>query len=372
MVSKKQINEWLPHAYATFCHYMPVDNMPMPKPFIANEKEYESLRAKIIEATGCIQKNFSLQEVDPAMEYIHGNTGNAILIRQIAVPDPKKHNHAFEMFCHFVWHELGHFFAIRNEENNLHRYNDPVLTKDATHPTESDDAYMPLATDQLPWEKYADQRLIDYAPGGIPMWKDGHLDYSDDRIKQEGYWFWSEFIAESTALYVSEMNRKWGNSDNYHPEKIVWSPNIWSGIVDRLTNHLDAAFTSFTFTIDETRLAFFFAYLLMDDLAKLYVKAGHEGKLLRYPLTSNGYSSIPADGIDTTCIDEVDENYRPALYRMHEILKPHMVTDGHETEDGFVESHEFWCINENMLFQLGSCIVGLMSEKLKAMAQRFE
>ena len=63
------------------------------------------------------------------MEYIHGENGNAILIRRELVADLPVHSDSqlHFYFEHFYWHELGHCYAINAETNNLHRYNEPDL-----------------------------------------------------------------------------------------------------------------------------------------------------------------------------------------------------------------------------------------------------
>lgn len=51
------------------------------------------------------------------MEYIHGETGNAILIRRELIADLPVHNeHELRIhFEHFFWHKLGYFYAINAE-----------------------------------------------------------------------------------------------------------------------------------------------------------------------------------------------------------------------------------------------------------------
>lgn len=105
------------------------------------------------------------------MEYIHGNKGYAILIRQNLLPDKN-----FEHFCSMLWHELGHFYAIISEITDLHRYNDPGLADD--------------------------RRNIEFDAAGKPV-----SGLSEERLKQEGYWFWQEFIAEAISKYVSYKHR---------------------------------------------------------------------------------------------------------------------------------------------------------------------
>jgi hypothetical protein len=72
---------------------------------------------------------------------------------------------------------------------------------------------------------------------------------SDERRKQEGYWFWQEFNAEAISKYVSYKNRSAG--DNYHPELIDWKPMFWSGFLDKLQYLLDSTLNQYQFTIKQ-------------------------------------------------------------------------------------------------------------------------
>ena len=190
-----------------------------------------TLRTQLVNDLACKKTEFP---EDSIMEYILGEKGHAILIRQNLLPDDSD-----EHFCWFFWHELGHFYAINSEVTDLHHYNDPGLTDDS--------------------------HIVEFTADG-PV-----LGLSDERLKQEGYWFWQEFIAEAISKYVSFMHRS--NTKYYHPELMDWHPQYWGGIVDRLVGLLDDALWYYPSTIDEYALAHYFANLLMDDFIVLYVAA---------------------------------------------------------------------------------------------------
>ena len=87
--------------------------------------------------------------------------------------------------------------------------------------------------------------------------------------KQEGYWFWQEFIAEVIANHVSYTIRSGG--DSYHPEMLDWTTDVWGWIVNQLEDFLEATLYYYSHTIDEYALAHYFAKLLTDDLTILFV-----------------------------------------------------------------------------------------------------
>lgn len=98
-------------------------------------------------------------------EYLYGSHGGAIIINQTDIES----NQRLE-FCNAYWHELGHFYAISSQQPDLTRYSEPGLVDDS-HNFNID--------------------------SGIPT-----LGLSDERIIQEGYWFWQEFIAQAIANTV--------------------------------------------------------------------------------------------------------------------------------------------------------------------------
>lgn len=174
--TKSEIQLWIPAATDIFKSIMLPINVPYPQVIIANGRNFRTVRAQLVSDLAC--KNIEYPE-DSIMEYIHGEKGNAILIRQNLLPDSND-----EHFCWFFWHELGHFYAINSEKTNLHRYSDPELVDDS--------------------------HIVEFTTHG-PV-----LGLSDERLKQEGYWFWQEFIAEAISKYISFKHRS--TTRYYHPE----------------------------------------------------------------------------------------------------------------------------------------------------------
>lgn len=297
-----------------FQKIMPDLGISYPPVYTSTASSYSRTRRKIVKNIGCPHTE---EPPDSIMEYIHGDNGNAILIRRELIADLPVHNeHELRIhFEHFFWHELGHFYAINAETDNLHRYNDPGLVDDSP--------------------------VYDAAIDGCG--------YSSERKKQEGYWFWQEFIAEVIANHVSYMIRSSGGS--YHPELLDWTVDVWGGIVNQLEDLLEGTLYYYSSTIDEYSLAHFFARLLTDDLTVLYVRVADEGKL---KIDGGIY---PDEKIEPTCISDVPDCYQPHLWKIHEILVEHLA------------KKEFWLIDEGTLEKIGSCIGDMMVEKIKEMAR---
>ena len=260
MVTQKQIKDWLPTAIEIFQRFMPPTDVLFPSVHIVSDKTVFPTRAKLVEKVRCHQRICDEEYYDSVMEMLHGDLGDAILIQQKYLPDPKTYQVAEIKFKHFLWHELGHFYAIHHEckENDLHRFNNQEL--------------------------------------------------SDEQAKQEGYWFWSEFIAEAIACYVEEQYCRTDNSEFYHPEQIVWLPEVWGRLDEKLLNFLEMALVYSGTTIDEGALAMYFAHLLMDDATKRYVQAAEDGILLVYDGQRKTRLMEPGS-IDATCISDQAEAY---------------------------------------------------------------
>ncbi len=305
---------WAKIAEEQFQQIMPGLGIPFPPVYTSTASSYSRTRKKIVKSIGCPHTE---EPPDSIMEYIHGETGNAILIRRGLVADlPVRDD--FELrayFEHFFWHELGHFYAINAETDNLHSYNEPGLIDDSP--------------------------LYDAAIDGCG--------YSGERKKQEGYWLWQEFIAEVIANHVSYTIRSSG--ENYHPELLDWTADVCEGIVNQLQNLLWGTLYFYSATIDEYSLAHYFARLLSDDLTGLYVNAANEGKL---KIDDGVY---PDENIEPTCISDVPECYQPHLWKLHQILNEQL---GKES---------FWLIDEDTLGKIGSCISDMMVEKVREMAR---
>ena len=304
MLSQKQIRIWVSEATELFQRYMPPACAAYPSVHIATAHTYAALRRDLLQQTGCTHLNI---EEPCIMEYLHGENAGAILIRQDLLPDEEK-NHFFQI----LWHEMGHFYAIAAETENFQHYADPGLADGSRN-----------------------------------------YDMSPERLKQEGYWFWQEFIADAISNHVSFLNRSSG--PNYQPELIDWHPDFWSGIVDHLMGLLDDAFTFYQFTIDEYALAHYFATLLVQDFTLLYCQAAMDGKL-RVQSNETPDGVYPAERIDPTCISDMPEPYQDALWRMHSLLSEKMASDC------------FWQIDADLLLALGSAISDMMRAKLGILA----
>lgn len=237
----KDLKLWTPYVVDIFKSIMPPIDTPYPDIYVATAKTYSEMRSDLLKQTGC---KHTEEPPESIMEYIHGDAGYAILIRQNLILDKND-----EHFCWILWHELGHFYAINTEPPGLYHYNDPGLKDDSP--------------------------ILVFDASGKAI-----SGLSDERLKQEGYWFWQEFIAETISKYLSYKHRSSG--PNYHPELIDWQPDLWGVIPDRLMRLLDSAFVFHPSTIDEYSLAHYFANLLMDDLIVLYVKAAENGELKVY------------------------------------------------------------------------------------------
>lgn len=305
MLTQKTIKGWLPGVNAVFRYHLPLLPVQYPDVHLATAKTFPQLRKQIIKDTGCRLKGIP---DDSCMEYIHGRLGGAILIRMNQLP-PKTD---FDAFIHFYWHELGHFYSINADKNNLERFND---------------------LDSPPEEE---------------------ADYDNVLYKQRGYWFWSEFIAEAISNYISykfrssDPDNPSSTSPNYRPDEINWKAEIWGCMVDRLMNFLDYAFV-WCYGVDEYSLAMYFATLLTDDFCKLYVNAAREGKLKMY-----GKATPEKPGtIEPTCISDRPKVFQPFLWKMKELL------------EGQLKKKEFWITDEATLEKLGRFIYELVKAKKK-------
>lgn len=327
---KSDIQLWIPAALSIFQSIMPPIGIPYPPVYITTDRTFRPTRDRLLTELGCKVREYPDASI---MEYIHGDKGGAILIRQNLLPDKDA-----EHFCLFLWHELGHFYAINAEKDNLHRYNDPGLPDDS--------------------------KIVNFTVGGVGN-TDGvgntstafptgvpSLGWSDERKRQEGYWFWQEFIAECISKYVSYKHRS--GLDSYHPEAITWHPDEWGWAVDRLETLLDEMLTQYPTTVDEYTLAHYFANLLMDDFIVLYRKAAEEGKLKVYDKDAIAY---PKEKIDPTCIDEVDPSLQRPLRDLKKLL------------DAQINKERFWETDKDFLLEAGTCIGELSLAKLVLLSE---
>ena len=292
--TKKEIRYWSTYAIDIFQSVMPPINMPYPCVHIATAQTFPKMRAELVEQTGCTHIEANMDEA-AIMEYIHGDKGYAILIRQNLLSDKDEYH-----FCSMLWHELGHFYAINSESTNFYHYSDPGVVDKS--------------------------RNIEFTEDG-PV-----LGMSDERLKQEGYWFWQEFIAESISKYVSYKYRSSGS--DYHPELIDWEHNTWVDVENKLIGHLKDVLGYHQYTIDEYSLAHYFANLLMDDFIKLYVQAAADGKLKVYDEDIDAIV-CPDELIEPTCISDIKstEMQKP-FWKMKQILEEQLAKE------------QFWLIDD--------------------------
>ena len=102
--TKLDIQLWIPAATDIFKSIMPPINAPYPQVIIANGRNFRSIRTQLVNDLACKKTEFP---EDSIMEYILGEKGDAILIRQNLLPDDSD-----EHFCWFFWHELGQRSAV--------------------------------------------------------------------------------------------------------------------------------------------------------------------------------------------------------------------------------------------------------------------
>ena len=165
--TQNEIRHWSNYAIDIFDSVMPSIDKPYPSIHIATAKTFPAMRAELVEQTGCMHTEQSEAAI---MEYIHGDKGYAILIRQNLISDRDEHH-----FDCMLWHELGHFYAINSELADLRRYSNPGLMDDS--------------------------RNIEFTDEG-PV-----LGMSDERLKQEGYWFWQEFfLGKHISFVITTIN----------------------------------------------------------------------------------------------------------------------------------------------------------------------
>ena len=99
--TQKDIMHWTSAAIDIFQSIMPPIDKPYPRVYIATSRTFLNMRAELIAQTGCVHTHTEESEA-AIMEYIHGDKGCVILIRQNLLPDNNE-----DHFCEMLWHELG-------------------------------------------------------------------------------------------------------------------------------------------------------------------------------------------------------------------------------------------------------------------------
>ena len=302
--TQKQIREWLPENLEIFFRFMPPCPKPPPKVYVCSEKTFFVRRRKLTERLRATKFDIDEKRHDAMMELIHGDLGDAILIRQPYIASLRESPMAHTLFQRFLWHELGHYYAINCEcsTEDLHRFNDPAN--------------------------------------------------AEDPVKQEGYWFWSEFVAEAISFRVDELHCRIDNKELYHPERITWESHTWGYIPDRLLELLDATFGPFSgIELDSYPLALYFAALLTDDVTKRYVQAAYDAKLQVYDKETGGSKPMAPGSSEPTCISDQDEEYQETLWALKAVLEERM------------KKERFWEIDGAWMRQLGEFMLRLSDIK---------
>ena len=310
--TQKQIREWLPETLEIFFRFMPPCPKPPPKVYVCGEKMFFIRRSELTERLHAQRMDVDEQHHDAMMELIHGDLGDAILIRQPYIASLRESPMAYTLFQRFLWHELGHYYAINCEcpEEDLHRFNDPAN--------------------------------------------------AEDPVKQEGYWFWSEFVAEAISFRVDELHCRIDNWELYHPERIIWEPRIWGCLSDNLLNLLEETFGAFSGTeLDSYPLAMYFATLLTDDATKHYVQAAYDAKWLVYDNEAGENKPMTPGSFDPTLISDQSEEYQETLRELKAVLEERM------------KRERFWEIDGEWLRRLGEFMLRLSDIK-KALIEKYE
>ena len=309
--SKAELQSLVPSACDIFKSIMPPINASLPKIYFADGRNFLKVRREALSDIGYPEKALPAEE--SIMEYIHGEQSSAILIRQNLLPDNDEQN-----FYWFFWHELGHWYTRNTEPDDLRRYNDPNLLDTVT--------------------------LGDRLRG---------VSTTITQLKQEGYWFWQEFIAEAISQYVS---REYDAQQFDNSQPIEWRSSVYFPIIIYLDSMLDAAFSPDD-AVDEYALAHYFANLLMRDVIVLFEKAAEAGELISNIPDDFEFPDDPDDPMDPTRISDIEyEEFQPVLRELHALLKSQ------------VQKEHFWEIDENFLLELGRHIKKLRDIKIQIIA----
>ena len=260
VVSQKQMKEWIPGAIKDFQEKMPPVDIPYPEIHIVTDRTMIATRNALLEKT---QSPTKIRGNAPAMETLHGPGGNAILIYQKGFRGQIWDDNPQEMFTHFLWHELGHFYVLSKEDPN--------------------DNFI---------------RFMDQKP------------HPDEYEALLGYWFWSEFIAEAIACRMEpDVEIEWKDFDWYTPR-------------NRLIGYLNGAFNTSDNEVGVYDLAFYFARLLSDKTTVRFIEAAKTGRLkVRDSYLSPNKKTFSEAGIDPTGLDGLDTRFAPYIQDLKEYME---------------------------------------------------
>lgn len=305
MPTKAQIEKWIPGAVADFQSVMPPIDTPYPSTYVADSCNFDSIRNRLVKETNCLLPEGHGIEFG---EYIRGDRGRAILLNQTLLENGQHMD-----FCNCYWHELGHFYAIATQDPDLVHYSDPGLVDES-------------------------QNFIFTHDGPI-------LGLSDERIIQQGYWFWQEFVAQAIANIVQH--------EIYPIDQTIRYPDNRYFVIDTLDEMLSDSIYINTFSIDEYVLAHYYAFYLLDDRARDYAQAALNNELVTYTADDD----IVPISEDPTRISIVEpEEFQEPLWRMKALVEKQL------------QNERFWLISKEALFGFGSCIADMMLIKFKLIA----
>ena len=295
MISQKKMNEWYAEAERTFQSAMPPIDIPYPEHYILSEKTASVKRAEIVNALQSPQKNPGIELSQ--METIYGNLGDAVIIYQKNIKENRRSEERTKQhFMHCSCHELGHFYSRYTEcpEAELYRY-----------------------MDQQPRE-------------------------GEEAIKQTGYWFWAEFIAEVIACHIDpDVDIDWNGYD-WHAIRFELVPLI------RYAFHYDPDY------IDQYGLAHYYAKLLSDKRTTAFLEAAKDGRArVNDPRGSGLHTTTLAEaGIDPDCRSEIEEVYYPVLDDFEAFLRCQL------------SKERYWTVTPDDIMVIGNYIGTLREIKL--------
>lgn len=107
--------EMIPTTTAVFQRYMPCQQLPEIHTVTVNE--FEKKRSELVERLQSNQVMYDAKTDDSLMEFIHGEKGDAIIIKKDLFPKSDK-----EGFANALWHELEHYVATKAEEPELKKF----------------------------------------------------------------------------------------------------------------------------------------------------------------------------------------------------------------------------------------------------------
>ena len=275
MLNISQMKEWISETVERFKAVMPEIDVPYPEILVVSTNKTLETRASVVERRRSPQKNVLYIS---RMETIHGENGDAILIYQKYMTDrPNKYIGDKASFQHYLWHELGRFFAI----------------------------YMECPGENL--FRYIDQKL-----------------HFEDFTSQLGYWFWSEFIAETIACRCS-------------PDTDI---NTEDFSADDIKNELNAlindAFCKYEDFIDQFALGIYYAKLFADKTIQSYRERENTSDLLT---------------------PDIPKHYLPKLNELHKMLAVQL------------SQEQYWATNIDFVTDIGHVIEELRNIKLMHSSQ---